>query len=170
MSIDDQPRWFELSDGTLTARASIYDALNYTQEFETLGGDSVLRMMSGAAIKQTNWQKLMVSLSGNGGLPFGFTDLDYSLPITIKCGAPRAIVRPTNAFTVPPNSRVDVGYTSYVLKFTEGYWLPLTASGTAEYYKLLYYPQLVCFMRPPKESYAWDGSPPTSWSLVAEEI
>ena len=169
MSIQDHPRWFSLSDGTTELVANVQDCLNYTQDFETIGGSSLVRMMSGKGLKQTNWQKLKVSISGNGGFPFGFGSLDYTKKITVKCGAPRALVKATNTFTLPPNRRTDVNYEPYVLKLSDGVWIPETAAGIATAYKLLYWPELVCFMEPPQESLSWEGSPPTSWSITAEE-
>jgi hypothetical protein len=169
MSTQELPRWLEVSDGTLSVKATIIDALNFTHTYESIGGYSTLRMMNGTALKQQNWQKLKVSISGNGGLPFGLNGLDYSKLITLKCGAPRAIVRPTNSFTLPSARRTDTGYEPVTFKLVEGFWIPLAAAGTATAYKQLYYPQISCFMDPPQESFFWEGSPPTSWSLTAEE-
>lgn len=169
MSIQEISRWFSLSDGTEEVVANVQDCLNYTQDFESIGGSSLLRMMSGAGLKQSNWAKLKVSISGNGGYPFGFSSLDYSKKITVKCGAPRAIVKTTNTLVLPPNRRTDAGYEPYTLKLVEGLWIPEAAPGVAIAYKLLYWPQLVCFMEAPQESISFEGSPPTSWSITAEE-
>jgi hypothetical protein len=170
MSIEDQSRWFELSDGTLSVKVTVYEALNYSQGYEVIGGDSTLRTMNGTAIKQTNWQKIKTSLSGSGGLPLGMSDLNYSLPITIKCGTPRAIVRPTNSFSLVVPHRTDQGYAPITLKLVEGFWVPLASSGTGTSFMLLYYPLLTCFFKPPQENFSWDGSSPSSWSLSGDEI
>ena len=58
-------------------------ALDLQQQISVIGGASVLRMMNGAARKQTNWQKLAVALSGSGWAPLGLQSLDYSGPLDI---------------------------------------------------------------------------------------
>ena len=98
MGMQDHARWLNISDGTLTATMTVYEQLQFTQTYETIGGFTVARMMDGAAVKQTNWQKLKTTISATGGLPPGIADLDYTLPITIMCAVPRAITRPTNSF------------------------------------------------------------------------
>ena len=169
-SIEDHARWFELSDGTLSYKATIYEALNYTQNCEVLGGFSTIRMMDGTGIKQSQWQKLRISISGSGGIPPGITDLDYTKVITLKCGAPRAITRATNSFTVIPPHRTDTGYTPIVFKLVEGFWVSLDATGTGTKFLMIYYPQINAIVNPPQESYTWDGASPSSWSIIAEEI
>jgi hypothetical protein len=168
-SIESHPRWFELSDGTDTVKANIYDCLGFTQDYEPIGGSSLTRMMSGSALKQTNWQKIRTQISGSGGLPFGFASLDFTKKITIKCAVPRAIVKPTNSFILPANRRTDTGYEPVILKLVDGFWSPLTSAGAPTQYKLLYYPQLECFMDAPQESTNPDTNAPISWSLTAEE-
>jgi hypothetical protein len=169
-SIQDHPRWFELSDGVSTVVANIYDALDFNQSYEPFGGSSVIRMMNGSALKQVNWEKIRTSISGSGGLPFGFSSLDYKRVLTLKCAVPRSIVQPTNSFTLPTNRRTDAGYEPVTLKLVEGFWLPVTSVGVASAYKLMYYPEIQCFADPPQESTNPDSNPPTSWSFVAEEI
>jgi hypothetical protein len=169
-TVEDLPRWFELSDGTLSYKANVYECLNFTQTYETLGGFSTIRMLNGTAVKQNQWQKLKTTLSGGGLVPVGLADLDFRLPITIKCGVPRAITRPTNSFSLVAPHRTDTGYAPVVFKLVDGYWVSLAASGTAIKYMQLYYPLLTCLASPPQESYNWDGVTPSSWTLTAEEI
>lgn len=169
MSIEKLPRWFELSDGTLTFKATLYEAMKYSQSIETEGGYATIRMLNGGLIKQQNWSKKKITISGTGGIPFGMTDLNYRLPITLKCGAPEIMKRPANAFVLP-NHRVDTGYEPYVLKYVEGLWVGLSAAGVAEEYACFYYPTFTCFFAPPTRGFEWDASEPSSWSLVGEEI
>jgi hypothetical protein len=163
-------RWFSLSDGTRTVVTSIYEALNFSQSFETIGGASTQRMLNGALIKQTNWQKLKTVLTGSGGIPLGMSDLDFTKPLTLKSGATRSIIRPTNSFPVIPPHRTDEGYTPQIFKLFEGRWIPQAGVDDSTSYLLLYYPQINCFAEPPQEGYAWDAAAPTSWSITAEEI
>lgn len=170
MSIDNLSRWFSLSDGTLTFKSSVYDSLTFQQGYEPFGGSSVQRMLDGTGVKQTNWQKLRTTLSGSGGVPMGASDLDYSKPITISCGVPRSITRPTNSFPTLPSHRTDTGFAPYKLKRVEGFWVPEAAPGDATAWMLVYYPILVCLCDPPKEDTTYDAQTPTSWTLTGEEI
>jgi hypothetical protein len=171
MSIHNVPRWFSLSDGTLTHQITFYEALNYTQEIAPLGGFEILRMLDGSALKQTNWVKHSVTLSGNGGIPLGMHDLDWAKVITLWCGATRAIVRNTNNFTLPAH-RTDTGYEPFVLKYlpSDGLWVPLATNGVASKYMCQYYPILQCLFEPPSESQTFDSDSNVSWTLNGEEI
>ncbi len=168
-SPQDHSRWFSLSDGTLTFTATLYEAMKYTQDIKPLGGYDTLRMMDGSALKQQNWVKNAVTISGSGGIPAGLVDLNYSVAITFKAGAPRSVKRPTNSFTLPSH-RTDTGYEPVVLKRVDGFWIPVASTGTAQEYMTIYYPQLTCLFEPPSESYAWDEQFPASWSLSGEEV
>ena len=169
MSAQHLSRWFSLSDGVKTVRATLYEAISYSQDIQPIGGFSTLRMMDGGGVKQTNWVKYQVSISGSGGLPLGFEGLDYSLPITLKCGAPAALKNTTNSFTLPPH-RTDEGYAPVVLKHVDGVWVSLATAGTPDEYMCIYYPELTCFFEPPKSGYAWDASSPSTWALSGETV
>ena len=173
------PRWFELSDGTLACRTTIYEALKFSQTYEPFGGASTHRMMNGAAVKQTNWQRLRTTLSGSGGIPLGMVDLDYSKPLLLKCAVPRTIVRPAAGFVLatgmplPTGRRSDGLYAPKYIQLVGGFWVDIkggTLDVAATRVAAIYYPQITCFAAPPKESYAWDDDTPSSWTLDAEEI
>ncbi len=171
MSIHNVPRWFSLSDGVLTQQVTFYEALKYTQDISPLGGFETLRMLDGSGLKQTNWVKHKVQLSGQGGIPLGMHDLDWSKVITLECGAPMSMVRNTNSFVLPTN-RTDTGYEPKVLKYiqTQGIWIPVAANGTATKYMCLYYPIFQCLFDPPSESQTFDSDGNVSWSLSGEEV
>lgn len=171
MSIHNVPRWFIMTDGVLTHQMTFYEALKYTQDIEPLGGYELLRMMDGSGLKQTNWVKRRVTLSGQGGIPMGMHDLDWAKPITLHCGATVAMVRNTNSFTLP-NHRVDEGYEPKVLKYlpSQGIWVPESANGVASKYMCQYYPIIQCFFDPPSESQTFDSDSNVSWTMVGEEV
>jgi hypothetical protein len=169
MSIGTLPRWFTLSDGTYTFKVTLYEAMKYSQSIEPKGGFEVLRMQDGTALKQTNWTKNQITLSGSGGIPIGMGKLNFGLPITLSCGAPEVLKSATNSFALPSH-RTDTGYEPVVLKLVEGLWFPLSASGTAEEYACFYYPIFTCFFAPPTRGYAWDEASPATWSLTGEEV
>lgn len=168
MSVRDLPRWFELSDGTNSYRASLYEALKYQESIEWIRGGEVINMMDGGAIYEENWAKRSVTISGSGGMPLGIYNLDFSLPITLKCGTPRTVTSATNSFVLPTN-RTDTGYTPVTLKEVEGVWVPLTASGTPTRYMVVYYPVITAFFTRPTNNYQWDDPMPASWSLSGIE-
>jgi len=171
MAVSDHPRWFELSDGSRTCKATIYEAMKYNQKIEVIGGRSFARFQDGGGLLQSVWDRIRVTLSGQGGVPLGMSDLNFKANITLKCGAPRTIRRTTNSFPDIPPHRTDTGYAPYVVKQVEGFWVPLAEAGTATEYMLYYYPQITCIIQdPPPEDYAWDDTLPSSWTIVAEEI
>lgn len=172
-------RWMELSDGTLSCRTTLYEAMRFNQSYEPFGGSSVQRMMNGAAAKQTNWQRLRTTMSGSGGIPLGLVDLDYSKPLLLKCGVPRMIVRPAAGFNInvgiplPAARRTDGLYAPEYMQLIGGLWNKIVGgvvSGSATRIGVVYYPQFNCFAEPPKETYSWDEGLPSSWTLEAEEI
>ena len=168
----DLPRWFTMTDGTLSFTSSIYDQTTLTQTYETIGGATTQRMLNGTAIKQVNWQKLKTTLQGTGGLPLGIADLDFTMPITISCAVARAIVRPTNSFPTIPSHRTDGAYAPAVYKRINGFWIPVSASspGTPDAYMLRFWPLLTCFFEPLQDSFNFDATLPASWTLTGEEI
>lgn len=170
MSIHNVPRWFSLSDGTITHQITLYEALSYSQDIAPLGGYETLRMLDGSGLKQSNWLKHSVQISGKGGIPLGMHDLDWNKVITLWCGATMSIVSNTNSFTLPPH-RTDSGYEPSVLKYipADGLWVPVTANGIASKYMCLYYPILQCFFDPPSESQTFDSDSNISWSITGEE-
>ena len=86
--MSDPGKSFELGGIVVPLRA----ALAYDQQIEPIGASSVRRFVDGSAVKQTVWGgKLRISLSGDGWAPLGLHDLDYTAPLTLKCGTPEAI-------------------------------------------------------------------------------
>ena len=178
--IDDLTRWFELSDGTNSCKVHLYEALEYSQGYENFGGNTVHRMINGAGVKQSNWNKIRTTLSGNGGVPLGFSALDYSASLTLKCGVTRSISKSTNVIVIPANRRTDAGYLPTGFKLIDGFWVSadisvvsntatVTLDANATAYMVQYFPQITVLMDNPSESYDW-GDASSSWSITAEEV
>ncbi|GAF87355.1 unnamed protein product, partial [marine sediment metagenome] len=89
----------------------LYAAANFQQDYETFGGFSDVRLAGGGVVRQTNWQKIRTSLSGDGWIPDGLSDLDYSSYMTLSSGAPRSKAAPSNVITITADRRTDAGYT-----------------------------------------------------------
>ena len=180
MSVQDHSRWVELSAGVSTVTRTLYEALSYSQSYETVGGVVVHRMLDGTGVRQSNWSKLRTSLSGNGGMPLGFSGLDYTQVLTLKCGAQRAITSLSNVIVVPSEHRVDSGYLPVGRKRIEGLYeaaevsvagntITVTTDAAADSYMVQYFPQIQVIMNDPAESFDW-GDNSSSWSLTAEQI
>ena len=180
MSTQDLPRWVELDDGINTVELTLYEALHYSQSYEAIGGNTVHRMLDGTGVKQSNWSKIKTTLSGDGGIPLGFTALDYSGLITMKCGAQRAVSSGLNVIAIPANRRVDPAYVPTAKKRIGGLFLPAAVNvvgntatvvldGLADAYMVLYHPQIQVLMNDPSESFNV-GDASSGWSISAEEF
>ena len=151
------------------------------QTYEPFGGWALLRMMSGAGIKQTHWAKLRTKVSGGGVAPPGLQALDYSAPMTLKCAAVRAIASASNVIVLPAARRTDTGYEPYGLAQLSGgdlvYASCSLAGDTATLgivagavaYLAHYWPQLTVIADPPAEHMDVRGAAP-GWDLTAEEL
>lgn len=179
MSLLDHPIWVQLSDGLITADISFSEALSYSQTYEVIGGRSTFRTLDGTAVKQQNWTKLKTTVSGSGSLPVGLVGLDFSQPLTLKCGAPRKISSNSNVIVIPANRRTETSHIPFAFKYIDG--IPekadlslvgnvatVTADGSASGYSVSYYPQIEVIMDDPNESADLLGSD-YQWSMTAEE-
>jgi len=179
-NVQDLPKWVELDDGVNLATVTFYEALGYSQGYEKIGGNVLHRTLDGTGVKQHNWAKLKTAVSGKGGLPLGFSGLDYTGLLTLKCGAARSITSSANAIVVPASRRVDPPYLPTGKKLVDGFYLdaPVNIAGNtvtvtldaqATAYMVLYFPQLQVYMNDPSES-TDIISASASWSFVAEEF
>ena len=179
-SVQNHSRWVELSDGVNSAVLTLYEALQYSQTFENIGGNILHRTLDGTGVKQTNWSKIKTTLSGSGGLPLGFTSLDYSGVITMKCGVQRSVTSASNVIAIPAGRRADSGYTPVAKKRVDGFFVDavvsmvgntatVTLDAAAEAYMVLYFPEINVFMNDPSESFDV-GAASTGWSITAEEF
>lgn len=179
MSIQDHSRWLTLHDGTSSLSISFYEALSYSQAYETIGGRAQFRTLDGTGVTQQNWAKLKTTVSGNGGVPIGLAGLDYSDTLILSCGVPRAVGSESNVVVIPSAKREDTGYEPRALKRVGGFLIPTLMSLTgntatidvdaeADLYTVLYYPKIEVIMVNPSESFDM-GEYSTGWSFTAEE-
>jgi hypothetical protein len=180
MLLRDLPRWLILADSTISVEVNYYEAQAYAQSYEPVGGSVRLRMMNGDGVKQTNWSRILTTVSGNGCVPVGLSALDYSQPILISCGAPRHKASNTNVVAIPAEHRTDGSYAPTALKLVEDFWRvqPFTNNGLvytitpdpqAVQFRMVYYPKFNAIMDDPSEDTDW-GQAESSWSFTAEEI
>jgi len=178
--IQQLPRWAELDDGINLVQLSLYESLENSQTYESIGGNTLHRMLDGTGVKQTNWAKIKTTLSGSGGLPLGFSGLDYSGLLTLKCGAKRAVSSTLNVLAIPSNRRIDGTYQPTAKKRIDGFYVDAVVNVVANTatvvldvqataYMVLYYPQIQVFMNDPSESLDI-RTESSGWSITAEEF
>jgi hypothetical protein len=157
-------------------------ALDLDQTYESIGGETLLRTVSGAGIKQETWRRLRTTLSGGGWLPAGLETIDTSITQTIACIVPRALIADASRqATLPVGRRADAGHQPFalaLLDFGDVVPTPLAIAGnlaTADAvagaigYQILYFPLLTCWVQRPSESGS-RGEASYRWELVAEEV
>jgi hypothetical protein len=150
-----------------------------SQQYEPIGGSTLLRMSRGAGKKRQHWQKLKTTISGNGWLPLGLGSLDFSKPLVISCIQPRSLSSPTGrAFELPKARRSDVLPWGLVLMGDDWFDTPVTLEGDiatlapvegAIMYQVYYLPLLNVLMDDPTEQLNTQDST-YDWSIEAEEV
>lgn len=154
-------------------------SISISQSYETIGGVSRLRMMSGAGIAQKHWTRLRTSISGSGIMPEGLADLDPALSYSVACVARRAVSSSTNSITLPATRRTDTGYEPRGMALVGNGLVPtaLTLAGNvatltpvsgAVQYRVEYYPQFVAFCDVSGSTDARAAD--YGWTIVAEEV
>lgn len=179
MSLIDHPIWVQLSDGSITVDISFSEAQSYSQNYEIISGSSIFRTLDGTGVKQQNWTKLKTTITGSGALPAGLSGLDFSLPITLKCGAARKVASTSNVIAIPANRRTELTNLPFAFKYIDGIPYRTTlvfagnvatipVDGLAQGYSVSYYPEIEVIMNDPTESVELIGDQ-FQWSLAAEE-
>lgn len=157
-------------------------ALDLTQTYEPIGGDTLLRSISGVGIKQTTWKKTRTTITGGGWIPPGLATIDHTVQVSISCIVPRAVACDgSRQATLPAARRVDAGHTPWAFALMPdggavnsvvsmaGNVATATAVTNAIGYQVLYLPLLNCWINRPVESGSRsDGT--YQWSLTAEEV
>jgi hypothetical protein len=144
------------------------------------GGVARHRMMNGAGYIQTAWRKLAVSISGDGWSPLGLQGLDYTAPMPLKCGLPRAVRSQSAAIALPLGRRTDAGYEPFArAHLADGreidtgisiaaHVATLAPIAGAVSYAVWYWPELVVIASEPQETFDQGGAI-ASWSINCEE-
>lgn len=158
----------------------VFSVINFNQTYSQIGGETVLRMQSGTAIKQVHWSKIATTITGSGTIPPGLLGLDYSVSMVLKCAAKRAYTSVSNVITLPAARRTDPEHAPRGFGMVDRELVATTISivgddatmggvAGAQYYVVHYWPQLTVFASPPEEAMDINGAA-NNWSLEAEEV
>ncbi len=167
---------FELGGITIPINAG----LEFSQSYEMSGGTVTQRMQSGRAIKQTHFNKLRTVLSGQGWVPAGLDGLDYSIPLLLRCAAPRSVSSTNTQFTIPVSRRHDFGFEPKAYAVVLGNLVEteitlnvdivtLDVVSGAHIYQVHYYPEMLVFTESPQVQGNMTGAE-FSWTLTCEEV
>ena len=162
-----------------TFELPVYAGFDLTQRYEPIGGEGILRAVSGRGIMQRTWRKTRVVTSGSGWVPSGLQALDFDAQHAVACIAPETVpANPTTRqATLPATRRSDAGHVPYGLaQMANGQTVEaavtlagdvatVDAVGGAVRYQVGYYPLLTCWLLRPNRS-----GPNPSWELIAEEV
>jgi hypothetical protein len=161
----------------------VRSAIDAEQTYSAIGGETILRTISGAGIRQETWKRIRTTISGGGWVPPGLDAIDTTSPLFIACIAPRAVVADANLQAVLPAARrSDAGHEPWAFALMPNGELSasaLVASGANAFtaaavsravgYLVNYYPLLQCWVNRPTQSFAVSGAN-YSWELIAEEV
>lgn len=143
-------------------------------------GSTIHRMLNGRAVKQTLFNKLRITTTGEGNIEAGFDGVDFNQPYTLSCVKPLQISGTSTLYTISANRRADAGYTPIAQYFDGRVWrdatfnlatntITITANPNALQYRVLWYPELTVIGDAPNVKYDRTGSQ-VSWTLEAEEV
>lgn len=167
-----------LQIGTITLTA--IEGLDIEQSYEPIGGETILRAVSGAGLKQQTWTKLRVTTSGQGWLPPALAALDVSASLTLRCIVPRSVPASGLTATLPAARRSDSGFVPYgIATLASGQAVKtaaslagdvatLTAVSGAVGYRVAYFPEMTVWALRPTHS-GNQGDATHRWELICEE-
>ena len=149
------------------------------QSYEPIGGNILIRMQNGAALKQTHWAKTRTTISAEGNVPPGLESLDYAGPLNLKCAARCEITGAGLVYTLPAARRTDPGYTPLGFGWIGDRYVPtalalstntatLTALAVATHYRVIWWPEFNVIASPPTIETDLAGAI-IRWTLTAEE-
>jgi len=159
---------------------ALSSAFDLSQSYSVLGGDQLLRMLDGSGVKQQQWNKIATTITGNGALPVGLDEIDFSLALVLSCGAPRGVTSTSTTIVLPPGRRSDPGFEETGFALVGNDWVStsigividtvtLVNPGGATAFRVEYFPEITVFARPPDIGDAVRGREFT-WTINAEEI
>ena len=156
-------------------------ALDLEQTYEIIGGETILRAVSGAGLKQETWARLKVTTSGAGWLPPGLATLATNAQHLLRCVVPRGIPCAGLEATLPAAHRSDAGYTPYGLAYLAGGQAVRTPAALfgnvatvtpvagALAYGAIYSPELTVWaLRPTVSGQRAEAT--HRWELICEEV
>lgn len=165
-----------------TLEIPLLASLEIEQTYPPIGGEALLRTVSGDGIKQMTWRKTRIVTTGSGWLPAGLDTIDTSATLAIACVVPRIVpaVFATRQATLPAARRADAGHLPWgvaVMPDNSVIVTPATMAGNvatldavanAVSYKALYLPLITCWAMRPTDS-GTPGDAAYRWGITAEE-
>lgn len=150
----------------------------FSQTYGVVGGSYTRRMMNGSAKKQTNWEKIVTTISAGGTIPPGLVSVNFNEPYTLLCGAVRSVRTAGNSILLPPR-RTDAPFVPRGRALVGAGWVDTSVSmlgdvatvsavSSAVQYEVSYYPSLLVVGPPPAENVDVPNAE-HSWTLTAEE-
>lgn len=150
-------------------------ALDLTED--VIGGDALLRLSGGPAVKMTRYERMAGTISGQGWLPPGLDGLDYSQPLELRSTQVSAIQGPGPTFTLPSTPRPDKEPWAYAV--LGGELVPAACSTVdgvvtvspvagASAYQVWWLPVYSVFARRPPRQQS-NSTATQGWSIVWEE-
>ncbi len=154
-------------------------ALSLRQRIEVVGGRNALRFADGASLRQMSWEKLRVTLTGDGWVPLGIGALDFDSTMTLRCGLPEALRNASGIITLPSSRRTDAGYTPYARAHLPDGDVSTTVSLVGNVatciavtgaisYTVSYYPELTVWADHPLQEFDRAGAA-TTWELNLDQ-
>jgi len=165
-----------------TIEIPLRSALDCETAYEWIGGETILRTISGAGIRQETWKRLRATVTGSGWLPPGLAAVDTTQQHVVAFAAVVAVTcNGSRQATLPAGRRSDSGHEPYaVALFADGSQLPtpvaiLANVATADAvsravgYQVLYYPQITAWVSRSPLSQDHAGAS-WRWDLIIEEV
>lgn len=148
------------------------------ESIDPIGGNSLLRMSDGSAVKQQHWRRSAGVISGSGWMPPGLDGLDYTQPLELRSTKQRNQVGEGPTFTLLETPRPDVEPWAQALiggrdwvkvpcTFADGVVTVPPVPG-ATLYQASYMPVFSVFANEPGGSQS-SGTAVHSWSITWEE-
>lgn len=153
------------------------------QQYAPLGTETILRAVSGRAIKQMTYQRLRITTGGQGWLPAALETLDFTAQHVLRCVVPRGLVADfaTRQATLPAARRSDAGYLPFGTALLAGGRAVDTAvsmagnvatcaavAGAVSYHVSYFPAPTVYLLRPQTSGSLADAA--YRWELIAEEV
>ncbi|WP_341304732.1 hypothetical protein [Pseudomonas sp. TMP25] len=144
---------------------------------EATGGNSLLRLSNGDAVKLTRWEKMTGSISAQGWMPPALDGLDYSAPLELRSTQISSMQSAGLVFTLPSTPRPDQAPWAFALIGEQWVDAPVdtvagvstvTAVAGASLYQVWWMPVYSVFAtRPPRAQSS--ASATHSWSIAWQE-
>jgi hypothetical protein len=164
-----------------SVKIPIAAGLRMNQRYSVANSVARMRTVSGGMIQHYVWERLITTISGDGGIPVGLAGLDYSQQMTVKSCVPRSLYSSGLSVAVPDNRRMDVPVVSFAILSSNGravgktnvsvtnHVATITAVSGALYYNTWYWPEFTAVVSPPEEQVDRTGWS-FNWSITAEEV